>query len=449
MTMPFIAVAALMLIAALTFVLRPLLRGRRPDSTAATAERRLRVLQEAHAAGVLDDAEYAAKRAALAAEAPAAPDARPVRTRAAFNAAIAVAFVVPIAAIVLYRVVGDPRALDPASIPPPAAAAGDEHGGQGMDQAIASLAAKLKQNPNDAEGWALLGRAYLETQHFPEARDALKHAHELATGDPDVAVAYAEAMTLAGESHRLEGEARALIEAALKTDPKNQRGLWLLGIADYQDRKFDDAIARWNELLAQLPKDAPVAASVKNQIARAEAERDGREPPPQIAAAGSGGGETDAGSGMPATSAPAANAGTTPGAAAAATGSAMQAAGNGAAGGTGAKLTVEVKLDPKLQAQVAPGDTLFVYAKAASGPPMPLAIQRLTASQLPATVVLTDGMGMLPSMKLSQFPQVIVGARISKSGNAIAQSGDLQTVSKPLDVAATAPIALTIDQRVP
>jgi cytochrome c-type biogenesis protein CcmH len=80
---------------------------------------------------------------------------------------------------------------------------------------------------------------------------------------------------------------------------------------------------------------------------------------------------------------------------------------------------------------------------------MPLAIQRLRADQLPATVVLTDGMGMLPSMKLSQFPQIIIGARISKSGNAIAQSGDLQTISKPLDVKSTAPIALTIDQTVP
>ena len=92
---------------------------------------------------------------------------------------------------------------------------------------------------------------------------------------------------------------------------------------------------------------------------------------------------------------------------------------------------------------------MFVYAKAASGPPMPLAVQRLRVEQLPATVTLTDGMGMLPNMKLSQFPQVIVGARISKSGNAIAQSGDLQTLSKPLAVASTAPIALTIDQTVP
>ena len=118
-------------------------------------------------------------------------------------------------------------------------------------------------------------------------------------------------------------------------------------------------------------------------------------------------------------------------------------------GAEGPHLTVKVELDAKLVAKAAPGDTVFVYAKAASGPPMPLAVQRLRVEQLPATVTLTDGMGMLPNMKLSQFPQVIVGARISKSGNAIAQSGDLQTVSKPLAVTTTTPIGLTIDQLVP
>jgi cytochrome c-type biogenesis protein CcmH len=92
---------------------------------------------------------------------------------------------------------------------------------------------------------------------------------------------------------------------------------------------------------------------------------------------------------------------------------------------------------------------LFVYAKAAVGPPMPLAVQRLPASQLPVTVTLSDGMGMLPNVKLSQFPQVIVGARVSKSGNAIAQSGDLQTMSAPLAVSTATPIRLLIDTVVP
>jgi cytochrome c-type biogenesis protein CcmH len=420
-TLTFVLLAALMLAVALAVVLRPLLRGRSvPAATA--ARRRMHALQEAHATGVLSDAEYAAKRAELGEAPPADIDAQPARSRSAFAAAVAIAFVLPVAAILLYRQVGDPRALDPASIRPAPAQAGAEHGGQDMDQAIAGLAEKLKQTPDDVQGWALLGRAYLETQHFAEARDALEHAHDLAPDDSDISVAYAEAMTLSSQTHRLEGQARELVEAALKKDPDNQRGIWLIGIAEYQNGQFDKAIAQWNRLLTLLPADSSIMQSVKAQIARAEAERDGREPPAAT--------DTASPTAQAATAAPAAQA-ATPTAA------------------SGATLTVQVSLDPKLAASVAPGDTLYVYAKAAQGPPMPLAISRMQASQLPATVVLTDGMGMLPNMKLSQFPQVIVGARISKSGNALAQSGDLQSVSKPLPVTTSTPIPLTIDQVVP
>ena len=113
------------------------------------------------------------------------------------------------------------------------------------------------------------------------------------------------------------------------------------------------------------------------------------------------------------------------------------------------KLTVNVALDPKLANRLDPEATLFVFARAASGPPMPLAIQRLKASQLPATVTLDDSTSMMPSMRLSKFTEVVVGARISKSGNAMPRSGDLETLSAPVASSRTEPIALTIDQVVP
>ena len=425
MTVFFVLLAAMMLIVALALVLPPLLRGGSLNADpAAAARRRMKVLQEALDTGVLSKKEFAAKKTELGSQLLGALDSPAPRSRSAFFAALAVALLLPAGAIVLYRLVGEPRALDPASIPPPAAQAAAEHGGQDMDQAIAKLAEKLKQNPDDVAGWTLLGRAYLETERFSEARDALKHAHDLAPAEPDVSVAYAEALTLSGESHRIDGEAKGLIDAALKADPQNQRGLWLLGVSAYQDRDYNGAIASWNRLLTLLPADSTVVQSVKTQIARAEAERDGREPPAEEA--------------PPRAAAPAeSTASTVP----------AQSAAPGAT--EGPHLTVKVALDAKLAASTAPGDTVFVYAKAASGPPMPLAVQRLRVEQLPATVTLTDGMGMLPNMKLSQFPQVIVGARISKTGNAIAQSGDLQTVSKPLAVTTTTPIGLTIDQVVP
>jgi len=426
-TASFVVLAALMLVAALALVLPPLLRGGSTRSDpAAAARRRMKVLQEALDTGVLNKKEFAAKKAELGSQLLGELDAPVPRSRSAFFAAVAVALLLPAGAIVLYRFVGEPRALNPASIPPQEALAPAEHGGQDMDQAIAKLAEKLKQNPDDVGGWTLLGRAYLETERFSEARDALKHAHDLAPAEPDVSVAYAEALTLSGESHRIDGEAKALIEAALKADPQNQRGLWLHGVSAYQDRDYNGAISSWNKLLGLLPPDSTVVQSVKTQIARAEAERDGRAPPAEQASARAGAPTASTASTVPA-----------------------QSATTGAADAEGPRLTVKVALDAKLTAQAAPGDTVFVYAKAASGPPMPLAVQRLRVEQLPATVTLTDGMGMLPNMKLSQFPQVIVGARISKSGNAMAQSGDLQTASKPLAVTTTTPIGLTIDQVVP
>ena len=403
----FLVLAALMLAAALAFVLPTLLRAA-PREPHKQAQNKLRALDEAYAAGILDDAEYATKRAALDAE-PLKAKATPAsRARSTRIATFSIALLLPAAAVLLYLDVGTPQALDPAALSAPV-----DHG-QNMDQAIAGLAAKLQQNPNDAEGWGLLGRAYETMQRFAEARDALAHAHALVPDDADATVAYAEALALATQSRRIEGEPRSLIEGVLKKTPDNQRGLWLLGIGDYQQGQYDAAIATWKHLIELLPKDSDILPSVQEQIARAEAARDGREPPVQGA--------------VPEQQA---------------------AASTTATAETGAHLQVEVALDAKLADRLAPNDVLFVYAKAANGPPMPLAIQRMPASKLPVSVMLTDGMGMLPNMKLSQFPQVVVGARVSKSGDAIAHSGDLQTVSVPLSVSMKTPVKLTIDQVVP
>ena len=408
----FLALAALMLAAALLFVLAPLLRPQGRSDSAAEAKRLLHALNSARADGILSEQEYAAKRSQLGERLLGAIDTPAERPRAPFVTALAVALLLPVAAILLYRLVGTPAAVDAGGAATSAQAPADHS--QNMDQAIAGLAAKLRQNPDDAEGWALLGRAYEATQHFEEARDALKHARDLAPNDPDLMVAYAEALALSSPTRRIEGEPRQLIETALKAAPDNERGLWLLGISEYQAKKFDAAIAVWKHLLTVLPKDSNIGPAVRHEIELAEAERDGRPPPPEPA-------ENEEPSAAP-----------TP-----------------AESAAGPRLTVKVELDAKLKGKVSGNEVLFVYAKAASGPPMPLAIQRLHASDLPVTVTLSDGMGMMPTLKLSQFPHVIVGARISKSGNAIAQSGDLQAISKPMAVTTTAPIELTIDQVVP
>lgn len=409
----FMLLAAAMVAIALAFVLAPLLRHAREGSADPSA-RRLRALDEALASGVIDEDEYRAKRAALT----TAPQTmRP--SRAGSIALLFTALLLPAAALALYRLVGAPQALDPANV---AAESASPHGGDRgpeMEQAITMLAERLKQKPDDVEGWALLARAYQATGRVDDALDAYRHAHDLAKDNAAISVEYAQALALAAPGHRIDGEARALLEDVIKTDASNQRALWLLGISDYQGERYDAAIARWKTLLPLLDPASDVAASVKKQIAEAEARRDGKAPPEEAVAS-------------------------TAGAKPSATQPAATASDAGAP-----KLTVNVALDPSLKNALDPDATLFVFARAASGPPMPLAIQRLKASQLPLTVTLDESMGMLPTMKLSMFPQVIVGARVSKSGNAMPQSGDLQTLSSPIDVHRSEPLALTIDQRVP
>jgi len=421
MTM-FFLLAALMIAVALACVVVPLLRHARAAAPSETAARRLRALDQALAAGVIDAAEYANKRAAID-ESPAAVAAVPQRSRLTFAVLLLVALLLPASALLLYRLVGAPQALDPANL----VAAAPPHGDRGpqMEQAIATLVQRLKDHPEDVEGWGLLGRAYTALGRPAEALDALKHAHAIAPDNAALTVEYAQALAVAAPTHRIDGEARELLDGVIKTEPDNQRALWLLGISDYQANRFDAAIARWNALLPLLPADSDVVASVKKQIAEAEARRDGKAPPEPLVTTAESGGETDA---------PAAASASAPAPADAA---------------KAAHLTVNVALDPKLKERLDADATLFVFARAASGPPMPLAIQRLKAGQLPITVALDDSMGMLPTMKLSMFPQVIVGARVSKSGNALPQSGDLQTLSAPLDVHRSAAIELKIDSVVP
>lgn len=398
MTLMFWAAVAVMLAVALWLVLRPLLGGAGLSPELAG---KLEALDAARKAEVIDEAEYAKKRAALG---PDVGRALPVAKHGAF----ALAVLLPIAGLLGYSHFGRIDGLDPAKAPPPSATAASPHAGEGqnggdMDEAIRGLAAKLAADPNDVEGWTLLSRALKQQQRFADSRDALQKARKIFPDDLDLAVEYAEALALNREDRSLEGEARELLEATLKKDPEHQRALWLLGIADAQRGAYPKAVATWEKLLALLPPDATAGDPIRKQIAEAKRLGGLAEPgaPTAVAAA------TPPKAAPAAPSAPAATAG-------------------------GATLTVIVDISPELKAKVGPGDTLFVFARAPSGPKMPLAISKTTADKLPYTVTLTDGMGMMPTMTLSSVEQVVVGARISKSGNAFPQSGDLQVLTEPM-----------------
>ena len=414
----FVLLALAMLGIALAFPLLPLLRRRNLPASEGVNSRRLKALDDARAAGVIDEDEYRTKRAALADSASTAAPA--TGRRMAVMVALALALLLPAGAIVLYRINGEPRALDPGQHIA-AADAGHAVDPEGapvdMDKAVAGLVAKLEANPDNSNGWALLGRAYQSMGRFAESRDALKRAFDLEPDNHDLTVEYAQALALAGEGRRIIGESRSLIEGVLKADPDHQRALWLIGISDYQAGDYSAAIVAWNRLLPALPPDSDIATSVRTQIAEAQ----------------SLGGVNQATSDTPAP----------------VQASAPPSPEPKVAAGPGPRLVINVSLDPALRDRLDPAATLYVYARAESGPPMPLAIQRLPASELPVSVTLDDSMGMLPSMKLSMFPKVVLGARISSSGNAQAQSGDLQTLSDGIEVGRTTPIELVIDSVVP
>ena len=403
----FLLLAAVMLGIALTFPLLPLLRYRGTTNGGVAIDgKRLKALDDALAAGVIDASEYATKRASLPMASAAASS---VNRRPALLAALSVAVLLPMGAILVYQIKGEPGALDPSRMIASATAPAADHGID-MDEAVNGLLAKLNANPDNADGWALLGRAYQSMGKFNESRDALKRARDLLPDNHDLTVEYAQALALTNEGRRITGESRELLEAVLKADPAHQRALWLIGISDYQAADYNAAITAWNRLLPALPPESDIAESVRTQIADAQRL-----------------GGTVAAVSVANTAAPAAAAGDS----------------------GGPRLTVQISLDPALLDRLDPAATLFVFARAESGPPMPLAIHRGLASALPLTVVLDDSMGMMPSMKLSMFPKVVIGARISLSGDATPKAGDLQVLSSAIDVTRKEPVELVIDSVVP
>lgn len=441
-----------MLTAALAFVLPPLLRAR-GDAFAA----KRRAIEQALRAGVIGEHEAAKKLAKLeAASSKAASSgadgassaqtssplgvaswsARPSRAVPA-----ALALLIPLLAIGLYRLVGEPRALDPvwrdalAATAPQAQAAGDGQPAPDMEQAVAGLAERMKDEPDDLEGWMLLGRAYKTMERFAPAREALANAYRLAPENADVLIEYAEALVLASDSRRFQGEALQMLTQAVELQPDSQRGLWLMGIAAYQAENYAQSVQMWEKLLTTLPADAEPRAALQERIADARQR----------------GGLGEGSTGSPATDMAQAAAATPP-IASTRSEAAAPAAASGKSDGVPAqapRLTVTVDIAPELKSKIGAGDVLFVFARAAQGPRMPLAIQRLPAARLPVTVTLDDSTSMMPAMKLSLIPQVVVGARISKSGQATPSPGDFETLSAPLANTQAEPVALLIDRVVP
>ncbi len=319
-------------------------------------------------------------------------------------AAVVVGLAVPALAVGLYVTLGSHEAVSPQQGLPSAQAqggGGDEH--PSLEQFIARLEARSEAEPDNPEHWLMLGRAYAMEGRLEQARLAFGEAHALAPDDPEAMVGLAQVLARL-QGNDLSGRPAALLERALERAPNAPNALWLGGVAAFQSGDMTQALERWQRLRRLGSLSPEESRMLDDFIARARS---------RLGA--------DAPAAAQAEPAPAA----------------------------GVALRVQVSLAPELAHRVQPTDPLFIYARAVDGPPMPLAIVRASAADLPITVVLDDTKSMLPDLKLSRFDAVVVGARIAKNGTATATSGDLQGLSDAVAVADGTSVAISIADIVP
>ena len=391
----FVLVAAALAALALALVLRPFFakggKGKisRKEANVAIYRDELRELGADLAAGTLAREDY--DRARLELEARVLEDvasADPALAGPARRASVwAVGIAVPLLAAAIYLTTGDPAALLPARQVPDAAQ---------IEAMVGRLAAKLREHPEDVEGWKLLGRSYTVMGRFPEAVDAYARAAQGAPRDPQLLADFADALAMAhGQS--LQGEPEQLVARALEIDPKNLKALALAGTAAYERKEYAKAADIWARMLPLVPEGSEDAQAIGQNVNEARQlagiGEPARKPEKAVVAAGVRG---------------------------------------------------TVRLSPAVKAQVKPDDVVFVFARAAEGPPMPLAVVRGKAADLPLQFSLDDSMAMAQGLKISAFPKVVVGARISKSGTATPQPGDLQGASAAVANDASG-VTVTID----
>jgi cytochrome c-type biogenesis protein CcmH len=362
---------------ALIVVLRPLLRSKntrqlsRRDANLFIYKDQLRELDADLAAGKLAPTDHERSRAELQArlleDVPAGEPA--AAASGGRMAALAVGVAVPLLAVAIYLATGNPRALDLRAAGPDAAQ---------VEAMVARLAAKLRENPDDAEGWKLLGRSYSVMGRFGEAVDAFAKAAQRSPRDAQLLADFADALAMA-RGQRLEGEPARLVERALEIDPNNLKALALAGTVAFERKDYAQAAAFWQRMLPHVPPDSDDARTIAQNVDEAKK---------------------------------------------------LAGIGKDVARHPGVRGTVRLSLE--LKKQVKPDDIVFVFARAANGPPMPLAVLRAKAADLPIQFSLNDSMAMAQGMTVSAHPKVVVTARISKSGSAKPAPGDLQGASQPV-----------------
>ena len=414
----FVLVAGIMLVTALLFIVPPLLGKRlrfgeisHGQTNLSIYRDQLRELEGDLVNGTLDQAQYESAKREIerrALDESGEADVEPLAvSRPQWGLAIAVGVLVPLLTVSTYLWLGTPAALDMDSAAAQTQEGGHDMSPQRLAKMLDSVNERLRSNPDDIEGWVMLAKTAQAIGRYDDAVRAYRELIRRVPPDAQLLSDFADTLAMAN-GRTLEGEPSQLIEQALVIDPRNVKALALGGTVAYQKGDYSKAATLWRRILEIVPPEAEFAQRIKESVVDAES-RAGTKLTPALPGKAAGSEKRPPAS--------------------------------------GAKLSGKLILDSAVAKSVAPNDTVFIFARAASGPKMPLAIVRLTVKDLPTAFELTEAMAMSPGMSISKYPDLIVGARVSKSGNAIPQAGDWESEMVPVKLGATG-ISLVISRLV-
>ena len=428
MTILFWCIVSVMTLLILGLLLWPLLK-RTTKAAAGEQEKTLSIfrqqfaeLEQDRANGVLTDELYQQARRELERrllEETGSTETTPSRAQRQVSSrpvAFALAVIVPTFSGLLYWQLGNPLAMTqpPASSLSAQGGADDAHPStESLEALIEQLKQKMEQNPNDGTGWVLLARSYVGMGRNAEAVQVFEKAVALIPNDAQLLADYADILGVV-HGRKLEGKPEVLIQQALKIDPRNVKALMLSGTVAFNRKDFARAAKDWEIARSNLPADIDPEMTQQLMAAIAEAQSQlggGQKAMPAFAEA-------------PAPAKP--------------TGQAGQPR----------MIRGTVTMAPGLAGKGSPTDTLFVFAREMSGPPMPVSIVRATRKDLPFTFQLDDSTSPMPSRKLSSAGPVVIVARLSKSGQAMPQGGDLEGTSQPVQSGVDG-ITIVIDRERP
>ena len=381
-----------------------LLREKKPVTQASQANANAKVyrdqildLDREHDSGHISDEEWQQSRDELslrlledtsAVDDPAAKTEKP-----AIWTAVVLAVALPLGSMAMYMWVGQPEALNPLALKTP-----DQVDPKDLTKMAQTLAEKLQDKPDNLQGWVMLGRTYRTLENFDAALRAYDSALKL-SDDDDLKLERIEVIAMQRQG-QFEGEPWNVIREVLQRDPQHFGALLTAGSASYAEGKFADALKYWEQARKPLDANNPDLEGLESAIATVR-ERLGMPPAKATPAATSG-----------------------------------------------LNVTGQVSLSAALKSKASPNDVVFIYATPANGDRMPLAIFKTTVSQLPFNFTLDDSTAMAPDRKLSAAGEVMVKVRVTKSGNAMPQSGDLSGSLGPVKVGAKG-LKLEIKDQIP